>query len=305
MNLQYATAEDDAAAEAGGLTALEPWRQPLRRSLRDAWESRHAVRPLMNSIIPDYRRAFLGRWWLFLRPALGVGGQALIFGGIFGARSPNGVPYLVFLLFGAQGWHLFQRTVVFETRSFRRFGRLTRNLKVPLLLLPVAAIGPALIQFFVYAGFATIGLVYYVVARGELYLEMGPQLLAGVAGWTLCVVFGWAVGMFLAVLNALYEDVRFTLGVVLQFWLYCTPVVYPLEKIPERFQPLAEVNPLTAVMELIKYGFLGSGEVHLPALAWSLVAIAGTSIAGLWFFNRYARVRTQLDDDEEDEDGVA
>jgi lipopolysaccharide transport system permease protein len=305
LSLPYATADDDAAVAGAEAAApeLQPWRQPLGRSLREAWDSRHLLPPLMRQVMPDYAHTYLGRWWLILRPGLGIAAYALLFGGIFGAEAPNGIPYLVFLVLGLQGWRLFQHTVVYETRSFQRLGKFARSLNVPLLLLPTASIARAFVDFAVYGGFGLIALLYYWIAQGTLYLQVGPELLAGVAGWVLCVAFGWAVGLFTATLNARVQDVRYTLPVLLQLWLFCTPVVYPLEQVPERYRPLVEANPMTGVMELIKYGFLDAGQVHAAALAWSLVATVGTAVVGLRFFNRYARVaaRTDLDDEEEEE----
>jgi lipopolysaccharide transport system permease protein len=301
LSLPYATADDDAVSAEAAAAELEPWRQPLGRSMREAWDSRHLLRPLMRQVIPDYAHTYLGRWWLILRPGLGIVAYALLFGGIFGAKAPNGVPYLVFLVLGLQGWRLFQHTVVYETRSFQRLGKFARSLNVPLVLLPTASIARALVDFAVYGGFGVFALAYYWIAKDTLYLQVGPELLAGVAGWVLCVVFGWAVGLFTAALNARVQDVRYMLPVLLQLWLFCTPVVYPLEQVPERYRPLVEANPLTGVMELIKYGFLDAGQVHAAALAWSLVATVGTALLGLRFFNHFARVaaRADLDDEEE------
>src|SRR5204862_266660 len=84
------------------------------------------------------------------RPGLPIIAYSVVFAGIFGAKAPNGIPYLVFLLFGMQGWHLFQSTVVFETRSFQRLGKFARSLNVPLLFLPTAAVSRALVNFGVY-----------------------------------------------------------------------------------------------------------------------------------------------------------
>jgi homopolymeric O-antigen transport system permease protein len=305
VSIPYATVEDEeevATAEAAA-PELEQWRQPLRRSLRETWDSRHVLRPMAAYALPDYAQTHIGRWWLFLRPGLPLVAYTVVFAGIFGAKAPNGIPYLVFLLFGMQGWSLFQYTVIFETRSFQRLGKFARNLNVPLLFLPTASVVRTLVNFCVYAVFGVAALVYYVIADHHLYLQVGPRLLAGVAGWILCVLFGWAVGLFTAALNARVQDVRFTLPVFMQFWLFVTPVVYPLEQVPHRFQPLALANPLTALMELVKYGFLDAGEIRPLGLAWSLVATVLTALFGLLFFNRYARPspRRAEFDDEEDE----
>jgi lipopolysaccharide transport system permease protein len=316
VSLPYATAEQDddlvfaAEAEAGaeaetGTAELKQWRQPLRRSLRETWESRHLLRPMAAYAVPDYAHTRIGRSWLFLRPGLPIIAYSIVFAGIFGAKAPHGVPYLVFLLFGMQGWHLFQSAVIYETRSFSRLGKFARTLNVPLLFVPTAAISRALAISSVYGVFGVGSLAYYGIAHHKLYLEFGPQLLVGVAGWILCLVFGWGLGLFTAALNSRIPDVRFTLPVFMQFLMFCTPVVYPLEQVPSQFQPLAQANPLTGVMEMVKYGFLGAGELHPIWIAWSLVAMVGTVLLGLLFFNRYAQARTRQGEfDDEEEEGL-
>jgi homopolymeric O-antigen transport system permease protein len=308
VSIPYATAEEEdevfgAQAEAElGTAELPQWRQPLPRSLRETWESRHLLRPMAAYAVPDYSQTHIGRWWLFLRPGLPIIAYTIVFAGIFGAKAPNGVPYLVFLLFGMQGWHLFQSAVVFETRSFQRLGKFGRSLNVPLLFLPTASISRALVSFGVYGTFGVATLLYYVIVHQKLYLTVGPQLLAGVAGWILCLIYGWAVGLFTAALNARFQDVRFTLPVFMQFLMLITPVVYPLAQVPHAFQPLAQVNPLTGVMELVKYGFLGAGDVSLLWLGWSVVAAGLTVVLALLFFNRYAQARSRGGPDDEDEE---
>jgi ABC-type polysaccharide/polyol phosphate export permease len=146
------------------------------------------------------------------------------------------------------------------------------------------------------------GRSYYLIAKQTLYLQLGPQLLAGLAGWVLCLTFGWGAGLFTAALNARVQDVRFTLPVFMQFLMFCTPVVYPLSQVPSEFQPLAQANPLTGLVELVKYGFLGAGEVRPLGLAWSLVALVLTAVLALWFFNRVARAKARGGDDEDEED---
>jgi lipopolysaccharide transport system permease protein len=304
VSLSYATAEDDAVTAGAPAGALEPLRRPLARSLREAWDSRHLLRPMMWQAVPDYGVTYLGRWWVILRPGLGIAAYAFLFGGIFKATPPNGIPYLVFLLFGLQGWRLFQQTVTFETRSFQRLGRFSRSLNMPLLVLPTASSARAMVDFGAHACFGLLALVYYWIAKDTLYLTIGPQLLVGVAGWIVCLTFGWGVGLVTAASNTRVRDVRYTLPVVLQLWLFCTPVVYPLEQVPERYRLLVEANPLTGMMELIRYGFLNASAVDAWVVAWSVVATVAMVAFGLWFFNRYAHVapQTGLDDDEDDEE---
>jgi lipopolysaccharide transport system permease protein len=309
VSLPYATAEDDldvvdAEAEAG-LPELPQWRQPLWRTLRETWDSRHLLRPMAAYAVPDFSHTFLGRWWLFFRPGLPIIGYAILIGGIFRFKAPNSVPYLVFLLFGLQGWHLFQSAIVFGTRSFQRLGKFARNLNIPLVLVPTAALSRALVVFGVYAIFGVFTLAYFVIAKHTLYLQLSPKLLVGVAGWVLSLTCGWAVGLFTAALYTHAKDIRYMLPLLLQFLMFCTPVVYGLDQVPGRYRTLAEVNPMASVMELVKYGFLNAGHVHLIALAWSLVSILGIALAALWFFNRVARASVRRNEfEEEEEEGL-
>ena len=315
MSLPYATAEEDedlllaADAEAGleaevGTAELMQWRQPLRRSLRETWESRHLLRPMAAYAIPDYAHTRIGRSWLLLRPGLPIIAYSIVFAGIFGAKAPHGIPYLIFLLFGMQGWHLFQSAVIFETRSFSRLGKFARTLNVPLLFVPTAAISRALAISSVYLIFGVGALAYYGIAHHKLYLELGPNLLVGLAGWIVALLFGWATGLITAALNARIPDVRFTLPVFMQFLMFCTPVVYSLDQVPKQFQPLAQVNPLTGVMEMVKYGFLDAGELRPIGIAWSLAALAATVVVGLLFFNRFAQARARTESDDEEDEGL-
>ena len=307
MSIPYATTEEaevfgKEAEDDVGTVEFPQWRQPLPRTLRETWESRHVLRPMAAYAVPDYSQMLLGRWWLFLRPGLPIIAYSIVFAGIFGAKAPHGIPYLIFLLFGMQGWHLFQGSVMFATRSFQKMGRFARTLNVPLLFVPTASLTRPLVMSSAYAVFGIGSLLYYLIAKQAWYLQTGPQLLAGVAGWILLLMFGWALGLFTAALNARVQDFRFTLPVFMQFLMFCTPVVYPLSQVPPQFQPLAQANPLTGLVELVKYGFLDAGEVRPLGLAWSLVALVLTALLGLWFFNRVARVKARQPGDEEDDE---
>ena len=64
------------------------------------------------------------------------------------------------------------------------------------------------------------------------------------------------------------RDVRYSLLYILGFWFYLTPVIYPLSLVPDKYQALAQVNPMTPIVELFRSGLFGVGQVD----AWSLVS---------------------------------
>ncbi len=86
-----------------------------------------------------------------------------------------------------------------------------------------------------------------------------------VFGLALCLMFAWGVGMWSAPLYAWAKDVRYVLRLALPFWMFLTPILYPIEKLHGKSRLLAEINPLSSPIEMIKVGLLGAGSVRIYA----------------------------------------
>jgi lipopolysaccharide transport system permease protein len=98
-----------------------------------------------------------------------------------------------------------------------------------------------------------------------------------------------AIGLFTAPIAMRARDVRFLLAYVMGLWYFVTPVIYPTSYLPEAYRPIAELNPLTAPVELVKYGVLDTAPPTALSLGISLVTLAVLSVAGLVFFLRSER----------------
>lgn len=286
---------------------LLPWTPSLGERIAEAWRSRHLLSALAVRTVPDYRGRILGRAWLVLRPLMQVFGFAVIFGGVFKAKGPNDTPYLVFMLLNLQAFRLFERSVLYETLSSRTVKPLVRGLRLPLLLIPVAAMLRSLLELAIYWAITIALLVYYGIATGRLYVDLSPRLLIGLTGLALLLLFGLTLGLITAVIYPRAMDVRYVVGYGMQLWLFLTPVFYPLQAVPDRLHTIVQLNPLTPLIGLVQYGFLDAGSIHPYSLAWSLVVTTLTGALGLWFFNRRATqwigIYTVLPDgDDEDED---
>jgi lipopolysaccharide transport system permease protein len=304
VELDPASPPAGTVSQAPAVTYLDPERS-IRRFVSEAWHSRHLLAPLSFNVISRmYARTYLGRSWVFIRPAMDAAGGAILFGGVLGVRSGDGTPYLLFLMAGLVGWRGFERTVFWATRSFDRLRRISGKLDMPLLLVPLAGCAPALVDLAVYLLVLVLVILGFLAAEGRLWLELSPELLAAVGGLLLCVVFGVAIGLWTSVLNAHTRDVRHVLRYVMQIWMFATPVIYPITKLPPDFRPFAQANPIAAPIELIKHGLLGSGDVQLVPVVWSCVAACLFVGAGLWFFSRRASnfmgpAGWEADDDED------
>jgi len=275
--------------------------------VRETWrERRLAPRLGTRVLLKLVWGTKLGAWWLVLRPTMDTLGKALIFGALLGVAAPGGVPYFVYLLAGLIGWRLFDRIVLYATRSFDLYRKVMTQIDFPLLLAPLSSAAFPLVEVSVYVGVLLVAVLFFLTVHGELYLALGFESLAILGGLAILVAAGCGIGLWTSVLHGKARDTRLVMRYVLEFWLYLTPVVYPLTAIPPEYRMLANANPLTAPIEMVKLGLLGTGEVTLYPALWS-VAFAVTAVtSGLWFFSREARRSVDIhgpgaDEDEDEE----
>jgi lipopolysaccharide transport system permease protein len=285
---------------------LPPWQPTVRQRVREAWQSRHLLTGLMRSAVPTYSGRVLGRGWHLLRPLWQIFGMSLIFGGIFHATAPNGIPYLLYVVFSYQAFTLFRITCMYETIGSKLI-KVMKNLRVPMLLLPFAILGRVFARLAVYWAVAIIVLLYYVIVKHHLYLQVGPKLLVGIAGIVLALAFGLAIGLITGTLYGRMRDMKYFMRYLLGIWLFLTPVYYSSHQLPGWADFVSQFNPVTGIVNMVQYGFLDAGGLKFFGVAWSLGSLLVIGTFGLWFFNRYAtrwlslyRVSEGDDDDEED-----
>jgi lipopolysaccharide transport system permease protein len=307
---QTATLDEEPDQEVDELAALEMplWNPPLRVRISEAWRSRHLLSGMARSAVPTHRGAILGRAWHVLRPLWQVFGMALIFGGIFHATAPNAVPYVLFVVFNYQAFQLFRITVMYETVG-GKLVKVVRNLRVPLLLLPLAILGRVFVRLIVYWVIAACTLLYYWIVKGDFYLVLGPKLLVGIAGTVLALALGLALGLITGVLYPRARDVKLFVRYLLGIWVFVTPVYYSVHALPGWAQTVAQFNPMAGIVNMVQYGFLDAGSLKPFGVIWSLVCLAVTGAFGLWFYNKFATrwlgvYRSPEDDEDDTEDAV-
>jgi lipopolysaccharide transport system permease protein len=92
--------------------------------------------------------------------------------------------------------------------------------------------------------------------------------------------------MIISALTTKYRDLRFLVTFGIQLMMYATPVIYPLSSIGPKYKWIMELNPMTAVIETFKYGFIGAGTFSVPALMQSCIVSVVLFVFGTWIFNR-------------------
>ena len=227
-----------------------------------------------------YRQTALGVLWAVLQPLLGMLIFTLIFNRMAVVRS-DGPPYPLFVFAGLTPWTFFANSVTQSSNSLVGSQQLVSKIYFPRIFIPLASIGAMLLDLL-------LSLVLLAVLMLHYHWPVSSQLI-----WLPLFVFGTflaasGVGLALSGLNVMFRDVKYIVPYFIQMGLFVTPVIYPLNYLPPRWQILIGLNPMAGMVLGFRHALLGS---RLP---WTLVSISfGVSaclfIAGLLIFRRIER----------------
>ena len=289
VRLGVAAAAGMADGDADGHVpawVIEPARAGLAAQAQEFWRHRKTLWHFsQRNIRRMYKGTRLGVLWLFARPLLPIFITTMVLGRLLGVPS-DGVPYFLFFLAGTASWMLFERSVQWATRSLDLHKSLIKKVYFPRLIVPISSIAPAVVDGVSYMGLLVAACVYYFLHDGHWYLRIGPGLLFALLAALLSVILTIGVGLWTAVWQTRAREVRYTLGYVMRFWNYLTPVMYPLSEIPPKYRWVMFLNPMAPVVETFKWGVLGIGEFNVRALASGIIVVLLTLLSGIWYFNR-------------------
>lgn len=256
------------------------------RNLLGIWKYRHLLSYLAFRITRQrYKETVLGWLWLVIRPLVSGLLFTIIFGEITKVPS-DGVPYFLFILAGMSLWNFFSNSLVFVTRSLQLNRRLITKLYFPRILVPLASVMPFVIEFFITI-LLVIGIaIFYYFKEDKFYICLRPELAFSLLFITLTFIFLLGISFWTSVLNSQARDVRFTLPYIMQMWFYITPVIYPLSHVPEKWQWLVNINPMTTIIEGFKWSILGVGELNIDYVIISSGIIFLAFLSGIWFFSK-------------------
>lgn len=178
--------------------------------------------------------------------------------------------YSIYLCSGIITWQFFSEVLLRCINIFLEQGNLLKKVSFPRSSLPLYVFLSGGINFII---IFTIFLIFLLIVGrfpDITLLAFFPLLIIQMA-----IAIG--LGVFFGSLNVFFRDVGHVMGIVLQFWFWLTPMVYPYQVIPERFQPILNLNPLVPIVrgyqDIFLYNFWPMWEKLLPAIIVALVSL--------------------------------
>ncbi len=260
---------------------LEPTTSLIPVSLGELWAYRELLYFLIwRDLKVRYKQTLLGVAWVIMQPLI-MAAVFTIFLGRF-ARIPSaGVPYLLLVFSGLVPWTYFSTAVLTSGNSVVGNAHLLTKVYFPRLIVPLSAIGGRLVDFAISSLVLAGLMVYYRV-------DLSWKLVTAPVFILLLTALAFGVGTLTAAWNVKYRDVSIMLPVIVQVWLFVTPIVYPVDIVPERWRSLYSLNPLVGLIEGFRSVLLNR-PLNLNALLISTVITGALVIYALFVFRRMER----------------
>jgi lipopolysaccharide transport system permease protein len=247
--------------------------------LVELWHYRELLgRLAWRDIAVKYKQTAIGVAWAVLQPFLTM----VVFTFIFGrfANFPSkGVPYPIFTYSALLPWTYFASSISISGSSLVSNKPLVTKVYFPRVLLPLAGVTVPLVDFVLAFG-VLVGMMFWFHVSPGFALVLVPFFLL------MAVITALGAGLFLSAVNVRYRDVPYAIPFLLQIWLYLSGVVYAMSALPQKWQWVLALNPMTAVVNGFQWGVLGTAAPDLGKTVVSIASMALIFVVGLWVFRR-------------------
>lgn len=232
----------------------------------------------LHRISVRYKQTSLGVLWAVLQPLL----MMAIFTGVFSvlARMPSeGLPYALFAYAALLPWTFFSTAVTNGTNSLVSHTALITKVYFPREILPLTYLVAALFDF-------AIGFLVLLALMGWYHVPLSAQMLHVVPLVALLAAWSLAVSLLLAAVQVRYRDIGIALPVLVQLWMFASPVIYPLAAVPGAWRPLYLLNPLAGIIDAFRDVLLRHAQPDPGPLRFALVMTAVCLPAAYLYFKR-------------------
>ncbi len=237
--------------------------------LQELWEYRDLIKVFISKNFKTvYKQTILGPLWLVINPIL----TSIIFTFVFGnfaGISTDGVPKFLFYITGSTIWALFKNATMYTSNTFVTNRHIFTKIYFPRLASPIAQVICSTINFLIQLGALAVFFIGYMLTGTPL--KIGPKMLLIIPIIFQIAVLALGIGLISSCLCAKYRDFRMVISLVLDLWMYATPVIYPVSVTGGWMNALLQLNPLTPLVSNFKWAILGSGE--FIGAGWILSAV--------------------------------
>ena len=248
-------------------------------SLANLWHRRELLWNMtVRHLRGQYKQSILGYAWTLVMPLSQMLIMSFVFSTILHIPS-QGVPFPLFVFVALLPWNFFSSAVSSATDSVVGSSSLVTKVYFPREILPTAAIFTKVVDL-MFASLILVAMMIYFGHAPTETIAWVPLL------FLMQFLFTIGLSLPLAALNLFFHDVRYLVGVVLTLWFYLTPIIYPVDIVPDRYRILFDLNPISLFINAYRRVVLMDVSPGLDRLALGIVVATATFLVGYYLFKK-------------------
>ena len=263
---------------------IEPQNKLLDLKLKEVWKYKDLIWLFVQrDFKTKYKQTVLGPLWFIIQPLFTTIVQTFVFGNIAGLPT-DGVPQFLFYMAGNVPWLYFSTCLTSTSNTFVTNAGVFGKVYFPRLTTPISIVISSILNFFIqfvmFLGF----LVYFFVQGSGIQVTwvaaLTPLFIIEMA------LLGMGFGIIISSLTTKYRDLQVLVSFGVSLWMYATPVIYAASSLSPKMYSVIMLNPMSPIVELMRYGWLGSGTT--PWFFWGIswVVTFVVLFLGIIMFNK-------------------
>lgn len=247
--------------------------------MRTYFDNFKKFQPLLYELVArdvkiKYRKSVLGVLWTLLNPLLMMAILSIVFSNLFKFDVEN---YSLYLLSGQILFNFYNESTSGAMTAILGNASLIKKVYIPKYLFVVSRIASSSIN--ILSSFCALILVM-LFTRTELHYTMFLVFIPLV----YLIVFSLGIGLILAALTVKFRDVMHLYTVFLTALMYLTPIIYPINMLPEWVRRIVNLNPLTGILNVFRSVMIYNTIPSIGEFVISLFVVVLTLALGLWIF---------------------
>lgn len=270
-------------------TVIEPKTGWFDLHIKEVWQYRDLILLFVKrNFVSAYKQTVLGPLWAIVQPLLTTVVFTLVFGNIAGLAA-DGVPSFIFYLSGTILWTYFSQCLTQTANTFVANSNTMGKVYFPRLVMPISTVLSNLISLAIQYSFMIIFLIYYCITdagvKPNWFITFTPLVVLQLALLSL------GCGIIISALTTKYRDLAMLVGFGTQLWMYASPVAYDMSSmevfaVGGKYHTLFMLNPITPIINLFRYAYLGLGEIEWLFYGISWIVTAVVLFIGIILFSK-------------------
>lgn len=261
-------------------------------NIKELWDYKHLLQMFIwRDIVTEYKQTILGPIWYFIQPLLTTLMYLIVFRK-FAQISTDNINPVLFYLLGIVFWNYFSEVFTKTSVTFLQNQQIFGKVYFPRLIKPLSIVFSSMLKFGIQMLLFLLIYCYFAWQHGSFqvtpYLFLFPVVLFSMAS------LGLGLGIIFTSATIKYRDLSYLLQFGTQLLMFATPVIYPLSKIPQKYQWFMYLNPIAHLMEASKLGFLGKGFFSWTYFLASVTCSIIILMIGVVIFNKTEKNFTDL-----------